>query len=169
MSQGAARLARPAKAETTADDDRLDLRVWIGLFASVQLISARVQRNLRAEFDASLPRFDLLSQLHRSADGLTMGDLSRLLMVTNGNVTGLVERLEAEGLVYREPDRDDRRVQRVRFSETGRKLFDAMVPAHKEWINAALSGMSREELTALQGLLAKLKETLKTEDDSPSR
>ena len=86
-----------------SDDDRLELRVWLRLLACTNRIDQGVRRGLREAFEITLPRFDLLAQLDRASDGLTMGELSRRLMVTNGNVTGLIDRLVGEGLVERKP------------------------------------------------------------------
>ena len=140
-----------------ADDTLLPLRVWLALFSSVKQVEGIVRKNLRATFSSTLPRFDLLSQLYRSPDGLTMGELSNLLMVTNGNVTGLISRLVGEGLVDRFVDADDRRIQRVSLSKKGRRLFDSMAPANGAWIRQAMAGMSAEELELLHTLLTKLK------------
>ena len=94
-------------------DDHLDVRIWLRLLTCTNMIEGRVRRNLREEFDFTLPRFDLLAQLDRAETGLTMGELSRRLMVSNGNVTGLIDRLVNEGLVARKPAPEDRRAHLV--------------------------------------------------------
>lgn len=148
----------PAAPETgTADDQFLPLRVWLALFSSVKQIEAVVRTNLRESFNSTLPRFDLLSQLYRSPGGLTMGEISARLMVTNGNVTGLITRLVDEGLVDRLQDEDDRRVQWVRLTPKGYKLFSSMAPANQAWVSQAMSAMTETELRQLHALLAKLK------------
>lgn len=143
-----------------ANDVLLPLRVWLALFSDVKRIEALVSRHLREIFATSLPRFDLLSQLYRAPDGLTMGELSARLMVSNGNVTGLINRLVKEGLVERVADPDDGRVQRVNLSPKGRRLFCAMAPANQAWISDAMAGLTRGELRDLQRLLAKLKRSV---------
>ncbi|CAA7620884.1 MarR family winged helix-turn-helix transcriptional regulator [Magnetospirillum sp. SS-4] len=135
----------------------LPIRAWLALFSAVKQIEAVVRINLRESFDSTLPRFDLLSQLYRAPDGMTMGELSNRLMVTNGNVTGLIARLAGEGLVERLQDSGDRRVQRVRLSPKGRRLFDDMAPANQAWISSVMAGLSEEELRQLHGLLGKLR------------
>ncbi len=140
-----------------ADDQLLPLRVWLALFGSVKQIEAVVRTNLRESFGSTLPRFDLLSQLYRSPGGLTMGEISARLMVTNGNVTGLIARLVEEGLVDRLQDSDDRRVQWVRLTPKGDKLFSSMAPANQAWVTGAMSAMSDDELRQLHALLTKLK------------
>ena len=138
-------------------DDRLDLRVWFRLLTCATLIERSVRQGLREEFGITLPRFDLLAQLDRAPDGLTMGELSRRLMVTNGNVTGLIDRLVTEGLVARQPSQHDRRAQVVRLTVAGKQAFDAMIPIHQDFIAGRLEGLSRGELADLHRLLGKLK------------
>ncbi|MBI2236672.1 MAG: MarR family transcriptional regulator [Magnetospirillum sp.] len=135
----------------------LPLRVWLALFGSVKQIEALVRTNLRETFGSTLPRFDLLSQLYRTPDGLTMSELSTRLMVTNGNMTGLITRLVGEGLVARDQDADDRRVQRVRLTPKGRRVFSNMAPANQAWVTEAMAGLTEDELLQLHTLLAKLK------------
>lgn len=140
-------------------DDRMDLRVWIRLLTCSNMIEREVRQNLREEFDITLPRFDLLAQLERAPGGLTMGELSRRLMVTNGNVTGLIDRLVGEGLVERQPAPSDRRAQMVRLTPAGKAAFHGMAPVHQKWIHGMLEGLGRDELEALHDLLGKLKDS----------
>jgi DNA-binding MarR family transcriptional regulator len=153
-------LAEPdaSDRETAAGaDHRLDLRVWFRLLTCAKLIEHGVRRGLREEFAITLPRFDLLAQLDYAKDGLTMGELSRRLMVSNGNVTGLIDRLLTEGLVERQPAPHDRRSQVVRLTPSGRAAFDAMIPAHQAYIAQRFSGLARADLAELHKLLGKLK------------
>ncbi len=138
-------------------DDRLDLRVWFRLLTCATLVERAVRRGLRDEFGITLPRFDLLSQLDRAAAGLTMGELSRRLMVTNGNVTGLIDRLVNEGLVERQTSPSDRRMHVVRLTPAGKTAFDAMIPKHQTFVAERFDGVSRAELAELHRLLGKLK------------
>ena len=159
----------PRDRETSlTKDDRLDLRVWFRLLTCATLIERSVRQGLREEFGITLPKFDLLSQLDRADEGLTMGELSRRLMVTNGNVTGLIDRLVTEGLVARQPAPHDRRAQLVRLTPAGKQAFDAMIPKHQDFIAARFQGISRNELAELHRLLGKLKtsfEAREHEDD----
>jgi len=148
--------------------DRLELRVWLRLLTCANLIERRVRQRLRESFEMTLPRFDLLAQLERAPDGLTMGELSRRLMVTSGNVTGLIERMASEGLVERTVAASDRRVQLVRLTPAGRSTFDAMTPVHESWIAAMMAGLGRKEMATLYALLAKLKRSLE-ETEGPER
>ncbi|MFM7347255.1 MAG: MarR family winged helix-turn-helix transcriptional regulator [Tagaea sp.] len=140
------------------NSEHLQLRAWLRLLTCANLVEARVRNGLRETWDITLPRFDLLSQLHRAgADGLTMGDLSRAMMVSAGNVTGLVEALVGEGLVRRTISAEDRRQSRVRLTAAGKRGFEAMLPEHERWIDEAFAGLDPAELKRLMDLLAKLK------------
>lgn len=143
-----------------ASERLLPLRVWLALFSSTKQIEALVRTNLREAFGSTLPRFDLLSQLYRSPGGLTMGEISARLMVTSGNVTGLIARLVAEGLVDRMQDADDRRIQWVRLTPKGNKVFTSMAPANQAWVTAAMADMDELDLRQLQALLTKLKNSV---------
>ena len=128
------------------ENDRLDLRVWLRLLTCSNLVERSIRQTMREQFDTTLPRFDILSQLDRAPGGLTMGELSRRLMVSNGNVTGLVDRLVGEGLVMREPAPHDRRAQLVRLTKDGKKAFAGMVPAHAALVKEHFAGVSRDQL-----------------------
>jgi DNA-binding MarR family transcriptional regulator len=143
------------------ENDRLDLRVWLRLLTCSNLMERSIRQTMREQFDTTLPRFDILSQLDRAPDGLTMGELSRRLMVSNGNVTGLIARLVDEGLVLREPAPHDRRAQLVRLTKQGKKAFADMVPAHAALVKAHFAGVSRDQLAALHDLLGQLKNSVK--------
>ena len=160
MESGAKAVDRGDYETAASADDHLDVRVWLRLLTCTNMIEGEVRRNLRTAFDFTLPRFDLLAQLDRAEAGLTMGELSRRLMVSNGNVTGLIDRLVGEGLVARKPAPDDRRAQLVTLTPAGKKVFDAMWPDHQRWINAMLAELDRDELQALFALLGKLKQSL---------
>ena len=141
-------------------DDRLDLRNWLRLLTCANLVEGEVRWRLREEFDITLTRFDLLAQLDRAATGLTMGELSRRMMVTNGNVTGLIDRLVAEKLVARRPKPDDRRAQMVTLTKSGKRSFDHMSQAHARWITELFADLDRNQLAALYENLAQLKTSI---------
>ena len=152
-SAGATRRAAIAPAQ----DAHGSLRIWLRLLACANLVERHVRGKLRADFGITLPRFDVLAQLdaasHDAVHGLAMSELSRRLMVTNGNLTGLIERLVQEGLVSRAALASDRRTQIVRLTPAGRRALHAMTPAHEQWINDLLSGLSASDRTQLYGLL----------------
>ena len=138
-------------------EDHSALRIWLRLLTCTQLIERRVRSGLREEFGTTLPRFDLMAQLERHREGLKMNELSRLLMVTGGNVTAIVDQLEKEGLVERLDEPDDRRAFLIRLTRTGEKSFAEMARAHEQWIVGLLGGLSRREQDDLLKLLAKVK------------
>jgi DNA-binding MarR family transcriptional regulator len=117
-----------------------------------------VRSRLRSRFATTLPRFDLMAQLARHPEGLKMNELSRLLMVTGGNVTGIVDQLEGEGLVARVDEPADRRAFRIHLTKAGERSFTDMARAHEEWIVELLAGMTRREQDELLKLLAKVKQ-----------
>jgi DNA-binding MarR family transcriptional regulator len=139
-------------------EDHSALRIWLRLLTCTQLIERRVRSGLREEFGTTLPRFDLMAQLERHPEGLKMNELSRLLMVTGGNVTAIVDQLEKEGLVERLDEPADRRAFCIRLTRAGDKTFAEMARAHEQWVVALLSGLSRREHEELLKLLAKLKQ-----------
>ena len=139
-------------------EDHSALRIWLRLLTCTQLIERRVRSGLREDFGTTLPRFDLLAQLERHPEGLKMNELSRLLMVTGGNVTTIVDQLEKEGLVERLDEPADRRAFRIRLTREGAKTFAEMARAHEHWVVELLSGLSRREHEELLKLLAKLKQ-----------
>lgn len=150
--------ARAMDAETRADrDDHGAIRLWLRMLATNRLIEARTRRLLQERYATTLPRFDLMAQLERVPGGLKMGELSKRMMVTGGNVTGITDMLEHEGLVERVADPADRRVWRVRLTRAGRRAFAAMAQEHERWIVEAFAELSTREMNAMAGLLGRLK------------
>ena len=143
------------------DDHHETLRLWLRLLTCTLTIEGRVRALLRERFATTLPRFDLMAQLERNPKGLKMGELSRRLMVTGGNVTGITDQLVAEGLVRREPIVGDRRAYAVRLTPRGKRAFDAMAVEHERWVEALLSGLTRTERGRLYALLGRLKTTIR--------
>lgn len=138
-----------------------DLRLWLRLLTCATLMEGEIRRRLRVQFATTLPRFDLLAALHRAPDGLTLGEVSRRMMVSNGNVTGLAARLEEEGLVERGLDAADRRAFRLRLTERGARDFARQSRAHEGWVNGLLAGLSDEERRALHALLGRAKHSIR--------
>jgi len=151
-----------ADRETIArTDDHRALRTWLRLLTCTQLVEREVRSRLRRHFATTLPRFDLMAQLERNPGGLNMKALSRLLMVTGGNVTAIVDQLVREGLVERLPEPGDRRAARVRLTRAGARAFAEMARSHERWIVELFAGLARHEHEALYALLAKLKQHLR--------
>src|SRR5262245_19451960 len=156
-----ARTMMPLDAETRVgerpDDHKTELRLWLRLLTCTTLIENEVRRRLREDFDVTLPRFDLLAQLDRAPDGMTLGELSQRMMVSNGNITGLVDRLTAQGLILRKPSPTDRRVQIVSLTVEGRKCFRAMAKVNADWIGEIFGDLGKGDIEMLMALLAKCK------------
>jgi DNA-binding MarR family transcriptional regulator len=155
---------RAADLESRADDTHHEsLRLWLRLLTCTQLIEASVRTRLRRDFATTLPRFDLLAQLERNPEGLRMGELSRRMMVTSGNVTGITDQLVDEGLVKRIETPDDRRAYVIRLTPAGKRSFDRMAAAHERWVIELLGGLSANEREQLGKLLAKVKRHVNSE------
>jgi DNA-binding MarR family transcriptional regulator len=138
-------------------EDHQALKLWLRFFACANLVERRVRRGLRTAFATTLPRFDLMAQLERHPGGLTMGEISRRMMVTGGNITRITDQLVEEGLVARETSPSDRRALTVRLTTAGRRAFAAMAERHEDWIVEMFSALGHRERLQLYALLAKLK------------
>ena len=163
-----ANLSAAAQAPSALDhetrihaSDHQGLRLWLRLLTCTSLMEAAIRAELRAEFEVTLPRFDLMAQLYRHPGGLKMGELSQRLMVTGGNVTGIADQLEAEGLVTREADPQDRRAVLIALTAAGRRSFAKMAARHEEWVAGLLEGLTPAEQHELHRLLGRLKSTIK--------
>ena len=137
--------------------DHQALRLWLRLLSCTVRIENKIRLRLRREFNTTLPRFDLMAQLERTPGGLRMNELSRQLMVSGGNVTGITDQLEREGLVVRTPCPGDRRAFTVKLTATGLKRFREMAARHEQWIVELLGGLTREEQESMISELWKLK------------
>jgi DNA-binding MarR family transcriptional regulator len=149
--------------ETRAtDDDHEALRLWLRMLSCTVRIENHVRSRLRRNFSTTLPRFDLMAQLERNPGGLRMSELSKRLMVSGGNVTGITDQLEREGLVTRSLDRGDRRAIAVKLTDAGLKRFRVMAAHHEQWIIELLTGLSQENRQGMMSILRKLKMHLST-------
>ena len=138
------------------------LRLWLRLYAATSVVEREMRRFLRRRFATTLPRFDLMAALARAPDALTMGELSRRLMVSGGNITSIVGGLERDGLVCRRQPASDRRTTYVALTERGRAAFAEMAFAHERWINELLADVPDDDVDALTELLAELKHRSQT-------
>lgn len=148
------RLGLEARA---AASDHLDVRLWLRLLACTNQIEQEIRTGLRVHFGTSLARFDYLAQLERHPQGLRMTALSRYLMVSGGNVTGLTEGLVADGWVDRVPDPTDKRAALLRLTERGRSRFEEMADAHERWLVEIFHGFGSDREKALFDLLGRLR------------
>ena len=146
-----------AKAMEAPGEHADELRLWLRLLTCTTLVEGEIRRRLRERFDVTLPRFDLMAQLDRAPEGMTLSDASKRMMVSNGNVTGLVERLVESGHVVRRMSETDRRAGVISLTERGRAAFRAMAAEHEAWIAGMFSDLSRRELEELLRLLGKAK------------
>jgi len=143
------------QAQTTRG--KQSLRLWLRLLACEGLVEQTVRTRLRNTFDITLPQFDVLSELEHAAETLTMSQLSQKLMVSNGNVTGVVDRLQRDGYVRREASPTDRRVQYIALTEKGVSSFQEMARVHEQWITELFADMSTAEIKTLLADLGKAK------------
>ena len=145
------------KAAEHSEDHGDELRLWLRLLTCTNLIEDEIRRRLRERFDVTLPRFDLMAQLDKAPDGMTLSDISKRMMVSNGNVTGLVERLVESGHLDRRTSETDRRVQVIRLTRTGRAEFRKMAAEHELWIASIFADLSAKDVQDLMRLLGKTK------------
>src|SRR5213082_2088298 len=145
------------KAVETPEDHAEELRLWLRLLTCTTLIEGEVRGRLRQRFDVTLPRFDLMAQLDKAPDGMTLSDVSKRMMVSNGNVTGLVERLVESGHLDRRTSGTDRRVQVIRLTKIGRAEFRKMAAEHETWIADIFSDLTPKDVRELMRLLGKTK------------
>lgn len=141
----------------TPDGHKEDLRLWLRLLSATNLIETEIRRRLREQFATTLPRFDLLAQLDRKPGGLTLGEISRRMMVSNGNVTALAASLAADGLVERRAHPADRRAHLLCLTPAGRKNFVRQSAAHERWIAELFASVSSADRASLHRLLGAVK------------
>ncbi len=142
------------------------LRLWLRMLTCTQLIEKQVRSGLREEFNTTLPRFDLLSQLERTPQGMKMTELSRRMMVTSGNITPVTDQLVKEGLIERIGLPDDRRAWLIRLTATGRAQFKKMAKRHEAWIVHAFESLNSQEVKSLHNLLGRVKQHSKSSAES---
>lgn len=136
---------------------RMDLRLWVRLLDCAKMIEKRLRRNFQEQFETTLPRFDVMAALDRVPDGLSMGALSRALLVSNGNVTAIVRQLQDQGQLTSRPDPADRRSAIVALTPAGKAQFGVMAAAHRQWVRDALRDFPAERQELLLALLSELK------------
>jgi DNA-binding MarR family transcriptional regulator len=161
VSADAVEAAQVIDLETRlTQDHHQSLRLWLRMLSCTTMIEAEIRSRLRAEFGVTLPRFDLMAQLQRHPEGLRMGELSKRMMVTGGNITGITDQLEREKLVLRVSDPKDRRAYSVKLTAAGRQSFEHMAVVHEGWIAELLAGLSIARKAEMIELLSDLKDHL---------
>ena len=154
-------MSRRQKREDMSIEKRR-LRMWIRMLRTTKAVEAQLRDFLRRDHDTTLPRFDVLAALYRAEDGLRMSALSKRLLVSNGNVTGIVDRLVSDGLVKRIMLENDRRSTLVSLSPVGRETFSRMAEQHAKLIDGLFSEVGDKDLDAMADIFSRLKQK---EDD----
>ncbi|WP_170763308.1 MarR family winged helix-turn-helix transcriptional regulator [Ruegeria lacuscaerulensis] len=140
------------------------LRLWLSLLKTSSMIEDEIRRRLRSELDWTLPRFDVMSTLSRRPEGLKMSEISKMLRVSNGNITGIVDRLTHEGLVLRIASPSDRRANLVRLTPKGEQVFAEHATTHEAWIDEILSGLNANDIEGMMSRLDHLAKFLESQD-----
>ena len=149
---------------TPADDAPLDLKLWLRMLSCTVRVENTIRSRLRTAFGITLPRFDLMAQLERHPEGLRMGELSRRMMVTGGNVTGIADQLEREELVVRVPDPQDGRAFMLKLTLRGRTAFAEMAAVHQGWVADLFGDISPNDKATMIALLDTMKRQLNDKD-----
>lgn len=149
--------AAPDLASRLTHEHHQSLKLWLRMLSCTVRIENEIRSRLRSTFGITLPRFDLMAQLERHPDGMRMGEISKRMMVTGGNITGITDQLEQEELVVRVQDPKDRRASAVKLTEKGRQVFADMAVVHERWIEELLEDVSFEDKGKLIELLSHMK------------
>src|SRR6516225_1456988 len=134
-------------------DSKARLRLWIRLLRATRIVEAQTRELFKQQFNVTVPRFDVMAALYRKPDGMLMSEIARFLIVSNGNVTGIVDRLVSEGLVARSQRNGDRRTSFITLTRRGRNAFESMASAHEHWIDELLGGVSARDAEQLSAKL----------------
>ena len=146
-------VSAPLTSTGREPDSKARLRLWIRLLRASRLIEGVARERLKTQFHATLPRFDVMAALYRKPDGMLMSEISRFLMVSNGNVTGIVDRLVADGFVARAKRNGDRRTSFISLTRKGRATFSDMATAHESWVDELLGGVSARDAEQMSAKL----------------
>lgn len=146
-------VSAPLPPDRRGAESKARLRLWIRLLRATRLVEAKTRERLKIQFNVTLPRFDVMAALYRNPDGMLMSEISRFLLVSNGNVTGIVDRLAADGFVVRSRRDGDRRTCFVRLTSKGRAAFADISAAHESWIDGLLGGITAREAEQLSAKL----------------
>jgi DNA-binding MarR family transcriptional regulator len=146
-------VSAPLRVRKPDADSKARLRLWIRLLRASRLIESAARERLKSQFNATLPRFDVMAALFRQPDGMLMSEISRFLMVSNGNVTGIVDRLVSDGFVVRSQRNGDRRTSFISLTRKGRAMFAEMAAAHEKWVDELLGSVSARDADQLSAKL----------------
>lgn len=151
--------------EPLESESKERLRLWLRFLKASRAVEATLRENLRDDFATTLPRFDVMAALSRYDEGLKMSELSGVLRVSNGNVTGIVDRLAEDGILVRVPVPGDRRASLVRLTKRGHEVFAKQAAAHEAWIDEILSDFSSAQARDISARLEHLEASLTKDDD----
>jgi DNA-binding MarR family transcriptional regulator len=146
-------VSAPLRVRKPEADSKARLRLWVRLLRASRLIESAARERLKSQFNATLPRFDVMAALYRQPDGMLMSEISRFLMVSNGNVTGIVDRLVSDGFVVRAQRNGDRRTSFISLTRKGRAVFGEMAAAHEKWVDELLGSVSARDADRLSAKL----------------
>ncbi|MCV2868492.1 MarR family transcriptional regulator [Defluviimonas sp. WL0002] len=136
-----------------SDLSKRRLKLWIRMLGVTRTAENRLREFLRVQHGTTLPRFDVMAALYRRREGVTMSELSRMLLVSNGNATAVVDRLEAEALVKRSPSETDRRTVFVTLTEAGLAVFEVLAADHEQEVDAIFANLSEGDIDQLTEVL----------------
>jgi DNA-binding MarR family transcriptional regulator len=145
-------------ASLPATDHRM--RAWLAMVGCFTSVERSLRRHFNHVFRSSLPRYDVLMALVHFPDGLTMGQLASKLMVSKGNMTGVVRRLQQNNCVRQASSRHDRRVRVVTLTSKGRTLWEQMHGEYRSVIEDVLSQLSKTESRLLTQSLMQAQERI---------
>ncbi len=146
-------VSAPLASLDAPSENKERLRLWIRMLRASRTIEGELRERLKTRFNSTLPRFDVMAALYRQRDGMLMSDLSRFLLVSNGNVTGIVDRLVTDGFVVRAKREGDRRTSIVRLTEQGMAAFEEMAATHERWVSELLNGVDETDARRLSAML----------------
>jgi DNA-binding MarR family transcriptional regulator len=146
-------VSAPLTSARRDTESKARLRLWIRLLRATRMVEGETRERFKTQFNVTLPRFDVMAALYRKPDGMLMSEISRFLLVSNGNVTGIVDRLASDGFVARAQRDGDRRTSFVRLTAKGRAAFAEMSAAHESWIDKLLGGVTMREAEQLSAKL----------------
>jgi DNA-binding MarR family transcriptional regulator len=146
-------VSAPLVSRRRDGDSKARLRLWVRLLRATKLVESETRERFKSKFNVTLPRFDVMAALYRKPDGMLMSEISRFLLVSNGNVTGIVDRLVQDGFIVRSQRNGDRRTSFVRLTARGHAAFVEMATAHERWINELLGGVGPRDAEQLSAKL----------------
>lgn len=154
------RSARIDSSKLTKSRSKQSLRLWLRLFSCQSMIEDAIRVRLRDDHGITLPQFDVLAELDNADQELTMSELSQHLVVSNGNITGVIDRLEREKFLKRVRSSEDRRVQHLRLTKSGKERFQSIAAEHEIWVAELFSALDRDEIDQMINTLKKTKESI---------